>query len=752
MTNLLARLKTIRRLVKTPTILQMEAVECGAASLAMILAYYGRWITLEMLRSDCGVSRDGSKASNVLRAARAHGLIAKGFKKEVKQLTEMKFPFIVFWNFNHFLLVEGFGKDQVFLNDPGTGRRKVSNQEFEESFTGVVLTFEKGPDFERQGHPPSTVAALWRRMHKTSVPLTFLLLASLVGVIPGLANAAYSRVFLDNILLGGMWNWMRPLALVMAATTLLMLVLGLLSGWVTLKFQMRMAISESAKYFWHTLRLPMDFFSQRYGAEIGSRVSLNDAVSTIIATQLTGGVLNVLMVVFYAAVMFKYDVLLTCIGITMAACNLAILQYLSKQRTGQSRKLLQASGKLMGTSMLGLQSIETIKAGGTESDFFAKWAGYHARVIGLEQELGSSSLMLGSIPLLLTALNSTALLCLGGLRVMDGTLTIGMLVTFQALMGSFSIPVSGLMSLGTQFQLLDTQIGRLDDVLNNPTDQLACATNPETELQVAGTIHKLAGHLELRDVVFGYGRLEPPILPGVSLTLAPGQRVALVGASGSGKSTVARIVAGLNREWSGDVLFDGKPRSEHGRVVLCSSVACVDQDIALFDGTIRENITMWDDTMDDARVVQAAKDACIHDFITALKGDYDYRVEEGGRNFSGGQRQRLEIARALVTGPSILVLDEATSALDPLTEKTVMDNFRRLGCACLIVAHRLSTIRDCDEIIVLQHGVIQQRGTHDEMVLQQGPYRKLIRVEDAPDEENAVEIANVPPLAAMGGS
>jgi NHLM bacteriocin system ABC transporter peptidase/ATP-binding protein len=737
MSSLSTSLNPTRPRVKTPTILQMEAVECGAASLAMILAFLGRWVPLERLRSDCGVSRDGSKASNVLRAARAHGLVAKGLKKEIPQLRLMKPPFIIFWNFNHFLVVEGFSAKAIFLNDPAAGRRTVTSEEFDESFTGVVLTFEPGPDFHREGAPPSTIAALRRRMHGTSTPLLFLLIASVIGVIPGMANAAYARVFVDNILLGGMWNWMKPLALVMSATAVLLLALGLLNGWVTLKFQMRMAISESARYFCHTLRLPMDFFAQRYAAEIGSRVSINDTVSTVIATQLTGGVLNLLMVVFYALVMFKYDILLTTIGVTMALCNLAILRYLATRRIDQSRRLLQASGKLMGTSMIGLQSIETIKAGGTESDFFAKWAGYQARVVSMEQELGSSTLMLGSIPLLLTALNSTALLCLGGLRVMDGGLTIGMLITFQALMGSFSAPVGGLMNLGTQFQIMQTQINRLDDVLDNPVDELACATNPEAEILAASSARKLTGRLELRDVVFGYNRLEPPLLPGISLTFAPGQRVALVGGSGSGKSTIARIVAGLHRAWSGDVLFDGRPRSEHGRVVLCNSVACVDQDIALFDGTIRENITMWDESTDDARVVQAAKDACIHDFITSLQGDYDYRVEEGGRNFSGGQRQRLEIARALVTGPSILVLDEATSALDPVTEKTVMDNLRRLGCSCLIVAHRLSTIRDCDEIIVLERGVIQQRGTHEDMLTQPGPYAKLIHVEDRPSEDRA---------------
>ncbi len=737
MTNPFTRSKTTRFLVKTPTIHQMDAAECGPASLAIILAYYGKWISLEKLRSDCGVSRDGSKASNILRAARAYELVAKGFKKEVPQLKQMPAPFIVFWNFNHYIVIEGFTKKGVFANDPSDGRKVFSYEEFDEGFTGVVLTFEKESGFQKEGAPPRTMQSLKARMHGTSLPLMYLLIASLIGVIPGMANAGYSRLFLDNILVDGMWSWLSPLVIAMSATTLLMLLLGFLHGWVTLKFQTKLSISGSAKYFWHTLRLPSDFFAQRYSADIGSRVSINDTVAAVIATQLSGGVLNALMVVFYAIVMFKYDIFLTLLGILMSVSNLFILRLLSRRSLERGRRLVRAKANLMLTTILGLQSIETIKASGTESEFFARWAGYQAGVLSLDQQLASSSLALSAIPGLLAALNGTALLCLGGLRVMDGILSIGMLITFQALMGSFTTPVSGLMDLGSQLQMMQNRLGRLDDVLNQPVDKLACSFGIARETGVTTGMNQLGGSLELKDVVFGYNHLDKPLLVDISIKIEPGQRVALVGGSGSGKSTIARIVAGINHQWSGEILFDSKTRTEYDRAVICNSVACIDQEIILFDGTIRENITLWDDTISEARAVKAAKDAGIHDFITTLKGDYSYLVEEGGRNFSGGQRQRIEIARALISHPSILVLDEATSALDPMTEKIVMDNIRRLGCSCLIVAHRLSTIRDCDEIIVLQQGRIVQRGTHEEMARLAGPYAKLLDI----DVNSSLEVA-----------
>lgn len=707
----------------TPTVLQMEAVECGAASLGMILAYHGLKVPLEVLRVECGVSRDGSKASNMLKAARKYGLEAKGYKKEPKDLMSMKMPVIIFWNFNHFVVLEGFKKGKALINDPASGKRTVSMEDFDSSFTGIVLTFDVTPAFEKGGVSDSIYFALAKRFSTAGSALTFVILAGLFLVIPGLVVPAFSRVFIDNILVGQMTGWLKPLLIGMAVTTLIQGGLTWLQEHYLLRFETKLAVSSTAKFVTHIFKLPIEFFSQRMPGEIVSRIQLNDAVASLLSGELAVNALNAVMVVFYAVVMMYYDVTLTLVGIFIAVLNIAALKLVSAKRIAVNQKFQMEAGKLMGVSMSGLSMIEPLKASGGESDFFAKWAGQQAKVINAQQELAAPSQMLMVITPFLIKMTTVAILLIGGLKVMHGEMTMGMLIAFQGLMNSFINPFNELVGMGSLLQQTVSDVKRLDDAMNHKhSDRFL--VNDERDSR----IDKLRGVLEMQNVSFGYSRLEPPLITDFSLKVYKGRKIAIVGGSGSGKSTVAKIASGLYTQWDGKVLYDG---IEIGRIsdsALFNSAAMVSQEIFIFEGTVKENIAMWDATIPDADILRAAKDACIHDDIAVRPGGYKSRVEEGGGNFSGGQRQRIEIARALVKNPSVLILDEATSALDAQTEKTVVENINRRGITCLIVAHRLSTIRDCDEIIVLSGGKIVQRGTHEEMKNQEDmPYAELIK-------------------------
>jgi len=713
---------------KTPSVLQMEAAECGAASLAMILAYYGRIVPLEELRVECGVSRDGSKASNVLKAARKYGLEARGFRKEPAELRELPLPMILFWNFNHFIVFEGIKGGKAYINDPASGPKILSLEEFDQSFTGVALTFAKTKEFIKKGKKPSVIDSLKKRLEGCYTAVAFTVLAGLFLIIPGLVIPTYSQIFVDNILVAKMPGWIQPLILAMVITVLIQGLLTWIQQYYLVRLETRIAISQASAFFRHVFRLPVEFFSQRYAGEIGSRVQLNDKVAQLFSGQLATNLINLLLVFFYAILMFQYDVVLTLIGVSIALLNILVLKYVSGKRTILSQRLQQEQGKLMGVAMSGLQMIETLKSTGSESDFYAQWSGHQAKTINIQQELAVPNQILSVMPVTLMTLNNLAILSIGAMRVMDGYLTMGMLVAFQSLMMGFISPFNQMVNLGGVLQQTQADMARLDDVFNYRQDERFLreteieVNSPEAEIKET----KLSGRVELRGISFGYNRLEPAFIEDFHLDLQPGARIALVGGSGSGKSTIAKVLSGLYEVWEGEVLFDGRKINEIPRYLLSNSLSMVDQEIFMFAGPVRDNIAMWDKTISDQDIVQAAKDAAIHDDIAVRSGGYQNYCEEGGSNFSGGQRQCLEIARALVTNPSIMILDEATSALDPNTEKIINDNLRQRGCTCIIVAHRLSTIRDCDEIIVLKRGKVVERGNHEELMARDGAYAQLI--------------------------
>ena len=708
--------------VKVPTILQMEATECGAASLSMILAHYGLWLPLEKLRQECGVNRDGSKASCVVRAARNRGCTANGYRWNADRVREVnEFPLIIHWEFNHFVVLEGIAGNTVYLNDPALGRRTVKWEEFRTSYTGVALHIVPNENFVPEGRRYDILKAVTEKLAQDKWAVLFILLLNLGMIIPGLASPIFSQIFLDDILTRKHPDWMFNFCLAITVSFVVCGVMNWLQAVILTRWQRKLTLADSSSFFWHLLRLPMNFFNQRYAAEVASRVNFNESIAGVLSGPAATAVLNLLIAIFYLLLLLQYNVTLTIIGVFFSSVNIIIFFALRRHLTDLQMKIQQDAGKAYGVTMNGLSMIETIKANGNESDFFAKWAGYRAKVLSASQEAALWQMTATIIPTLLGGINGALIMTLGGFSIMDGAMTAGMFMAFQNLMGSFQAPVNSLLGLGSTLQSTEMQMQRLDDVRRYEIDDLNCRDE-----EIVGNVERLNGELELRDINFGYSPLEKPLLKNFSLHIKPGHWVAVVGASGSGKSTVAKIVTGIYEEWSGSVLFDGKIRREIPRAAIVNSVAAVDQDIFQITGTIADNLTLFDSSVEKSEIIRAAKDACIHDDILKLDKDYDSEVSEGGLNFSGGQRQRLEIARALAINPSLLILDEATSALDPLTEQIILENIRRRGCSCLIVAHRLSTIRDCDEIIVLDQGVVVERGTHREMIQHDGAYRRLI--------------------------
>ncbi len=711
-----------RRRARVPTIMQQEAVECGAACLAMIMAAHGRWTALEELRELCGVSRDGAKATNLLRVGRSFGMVAKGVKKEVTELASLPCPYIAFWNFNHFVVVEQFGDGggakKIWLNDPATGPRRVEADEFNAAFTGVVLAFEPGPEFRRGGKRPGVLSLIRRRLSGTGLGMSHALLAGLLLILPGVFAAGFTKVFVDYILLADAHSWLLPLVCGMAAFAIMRAVLVFLEQTALARIQAAVATMTATQQMWTLLHLSLGFFKQRYAGDIANRFSLADRMSMLVAGGLAPGVIAITSVVGYGGALVVLDPTLAAIAGAGAILALYLLASSSRGLENQSRRMIEDESKLYAATIQGVGSADDLKATGTEALFMSRWMGYHAKVVDAEQRSRFSANLISEASVVVMTMSTVAVLVVGGLRVMDGTISIGILLAFYTLLGSFTGPVLSLVGVGGNLQQVRGMAERLDDIARYKTAKVMA---PSEESLPVGDLG-----LELCHVSFSYAPLAPPFLDKMDIRLPPGKRIALVGGSGSGKSTLGRLMVGLVEPTGGHIELGGVPLAQWPVADLRRAIAYVDQDVGLFEGTIWDNLTLWDPSMPDGRVVAAARDARVHDIITARRGGYDTRVIEGGGNLSGGERQRLALARAFATSPSVLVLDEATSALDPPVEKEIMDAIRRRGCACVIIAHRLSTIRDCDEILVMDAGKVVETGTHDELVGRGGAYSHLI--------------------------
>lgn len=711
---------------KVPVIMQMEALECGAACLTMVAAYYGLWIPLEQVRKDCGVSHDGSNAKNILKAARNYGFTAKGYRYEPARLKEKgKFPCIIHWNFNHFVVLDGFKGNKVYINDPARGDVCISMEEFDESFTGICLMIEPSEDFAPGGAPKSIMSFAKERLKGTGAAFAMIIITTLISSLISIINPAFSRMFIDRLLTGQNPDWFYPFIIALVVAAVIQIAVCWIKASYLLKVQGKFAVVADSSFMWHILRLPLEFFSQRMAGDIAGRQRINQGIASTFINTLAPMVLDTATLIFYLVVMLRYSPLLTAIGLVSMFINFFVSYYISQKRINVKRVQMRDSAKLCSATLSGIEMIETIKASGAENGFFQKWAGYQASVNNGEVKFKGIDYHIGIIPSLVSSLCNIVILGMGVLLTMQGEFTVGMILAFQGFMTSFSAPAQNLMNAGQTIQEMRTNMERVEDIMKYPTDVEYSSEDISDDV----SYDKLAGNVELKNVTFGYSRLAEPLIKDFSLKLDAGKSVALVGGSGSGKSTVSKLISGLYEPWDGEILFDGKPLKSISHEVFTGSLAVVDQDIILFEDTIANNIKMWDNSIEDFEMIMAARDAQIHDVIMERDNGYQYKMLEGGVDFSGGQRQRLEIARVLAQDPTIVILDEATSALDARTEYNVVRSIKDRGITMIVVAHRLSTIRDCDEIIVLDKGQVVERGTHDELIKLGGKYTELVTSE-----------------------
>ncbi|NJP41724.1 NHLP family bacteriocin export ABC transporter peptidase/permease/ATPase subunit [Oscillospiraceae bacterium HV4-5-C5C] len=714
---------------KVPVLLQMEALECGAACLAMVLAYYNKWLPLEQVRRDCGVSRDGTNAADIMRAARNYQLEVHAYRAEPEQLPQLpQLPCILHWNFNHFVVLDGFKKGRAVLNDPARGVVEVSMEELDQAFTGFLISLTPAAAFQPGGRPEPIRQYILSKLQDNLTAFIYVALSTFLAAMIGIISPAFSRVFMDQLLTQENPSWLTPLLLMMAGFAVIQVVLAWLEATYKLRLEGKTAIVANSRFVWHVLHLPVDFFYQRSVGDISSREAANEKIAFSLINTLAPLLFQSGVLVFYLFVMFRYSWLLSLIGISSLLIKALSARLIARKRNNILRVMHRDSAKLSSTTISGIEMIETLKASGAESGFFEQWAGYQAAVNTQQVRYARVNQFLGAVPLLVASLADITVLVLGSLMVMQGQFTIGMVLAFQGFLSSLAAPADQLTSAGQSLQETRTELERIKDVLDYPEDVREDTAYADEALtgKASSASGKLSGQIDISHLTFGYAPLGEPLIRDFSLSVAPGQWIALVGPSGCGKSTLAKLISGLYQPWSGEIRFDGQLAPQLPRAVLTGSLAVVDQDVTLFQDSIANNIRMWDSSIEDYEVILAARDASLHDDIMSREGGYAYVLSEGGRDLSGGQRQRMEIARVLAADPTIVILDEATSALDAQTEFEVVKAIRDRGITCLVIAHRLSTIRDCDEILVLDQGQVAERGKHSDLLARQGLYSRLV--------------------------
>ncbi len=707
---------------KVPVIMQLEELECGAACLCMVLGYYNKWIPIEEVRNTCGVSRDGVSAGNILRAARFYGLNASGYRCPVSTLMKnVTFPCIAFVHGCHFIVVCGVKNGMIYVNDPAKGNDKYTEKEFDEIFNNILIQFSPSESFQPSGKPKSMLSYVKKRLKGTTVAIVFACLTGIIASMIGVISPAFSRVFLDYLLPGENPQWVWPFLILLAIFDFVQIIMTGLQSVYSLRINGKMAVIGNSTFMWKIFKMPIQFFSQRRAGDIQQRQASNATIASTLIETFAPLFLNLLMMLFYLGVMLKYSWILTMIGLFSMSVNILLSQYIAKKRINITRVSMKESANLASTTIIGIDMIESLKSTGAENGFFTKWAGIQANANAQQVQYAKTDVYLSMIPQFITTVTNYLILLSGAWLIMSGEFTIGKLMAFQGFLGSFMSPAITLVDTGRTLQEMRTNMERIDDVMEYPDENIF---SEKTD----SIYQPLSGKIEMKDVVFGYNILSKPLIENFNLSIEPGQSIAIVGDSGCGKSTISKLLSGIYEPWSGKILFDGKPLKEIYKGVFRSSVAVVDQDITLFEGTIADNIRMWDLNVDDMAIIQASKDAQFHDDVMKRPHGYKGKLQEDGRDLSGGQRQKLEIARALASNPSILIMDEATSALDAKNEYEVLQAVKKRNITCIMIAHRLSTIRSCDKICVMESGKIQGIGTHEELMKNNALYQNLVRV------------------------